>query len=261
MKWFLARHCEAEAGEHLDPERTLTKKGEAQIPVIGDFLLSQTDKISTVVCSSDLKRGIDTGEGLAEHLDADLIQTPLVDPPSNGPDVPRKDIDALYKFVKKTVKDAEGEVLVVAHGPMVEAFAAFLLGTDQFDFSHGSVMRIEDVPGKTVLHWFITPKAMLRAMERDEDAAIDEALRIEAAMMPLKFDEATGEYYYEETLLKRSVLGDGGVAGNCDACDDSADQGWIDSEDVFESGEDEPPHHPNCTCTVEYKESRKRVYV
>jgi len=72
--------------------------------------------------------------------------------------------------------------------------------------------------------------------------------------------EKTGEYYYEETLLKRSVLGDGGVAGNCEDCDEAADMGWIDSEEPFPTGDDEPPFHPNCDCEVEYKESRKRVY-
>ncbi len=88
------------------------------------------------------------------------------------------------------------------------------------------------------------------------DSEITEAL----AILDAALSEKTGEYYYEEILLKRSVLGDGGASGNCDLCDECADEGWIDSEDVFASDEDEPPHHPNCTCTVEYKESRKRVY-
>lgn len=77
----------------------------------------------------------------------------------------------------------------------------------------------------------------------------------------LKLDEAAGEYYYDEITVKRSVLGDGGASGNCELCDDCAGQEWIDMDDVFLSGEDEPPHHPNCTCSVEYKDTRKRVYV
>jgi hypothetical protein len=77
--------------------------------------------------------------------------------------------------------------------------------------------------------------------------------------------EAAGEYYYDTENVKRWVLGDGGRAGNCEICVDNSDMGWIPDEDVFEGSGgddiDEPPAHPNCTCTVEYKEKRVRVYV
>ncbi len=70
-------------------------------------------------------------------------------------------------------------------------------------------------------------------------------------------------YYYEEVTLKRWILGDGGKSGNCEICNDNADLGWLDMDDVFEGVEgdiDEPPCHPNCTCEIEYKDTRKRVY-
>lgn len=75
--------------------------------------------------------------------------------------------------------------------------------------------------------------------------------------------EKKGEYYYEEILLKRWVLGSGGKSGNCEYCEANADRGWIDSEDIYDTpmgDADGPPGHPNCDCTVEYKDSRKRVY-
>ncbi len=76
-------------------------------------------------------------------------------------------------------------------------------------------------------------------------------------------DILEADYSYEEVTLKRWILGDGGKAGNCEICNDNSDLGWIDMDDIFESVDgdvDEPPAHPNCTCTVEYKDTRKRVY-
>ena len=36
----------------------------------------------------------------------------------------------------------------------------------------------------------------------------------------------------------------------CDECEENAAQGPIDLDDAFASGDDEPPAHPNCNCTV-----------
>jgi hypothetical protein len=76
--------------------------------------------------------------------------------------------------------------------------------------------------------------------------------------------EAQGTYYYDEITMKRLILGDGGESGNCDYCEEAAALGWIDMDDVFEGpmgDEDEPPLHPNCTCEVETKDWRRRVYL
>ena len=85
-----------------------------------------------------------------------------------------------------------------------------------------------------------------------------------AAALVIVLTEATGEYYYDEVTVKRWILGPGGASGNCELCNDNADAGWIDMDDIFEGVEediDEPPAHPNCECEVEYKEKRVRVYV
>lgn len=76
----------------------------------------------------------------------------------------------------------------------------------------------------------------------------------------LAIQEARGEYVYETVLVKRSLLGDS-ASGPCPTCEDNEDEGWIDSEDVYPSGDDGPPFHPNCVCSEEYKEKRVRVYV
>lgn len=60
------------------------------------------------------------------------------------------------------------------------------------------------------------------------------------------------EVDYDTENVKRSVAD----PTCCDICEESAEQGWIPDDDVFESGEDTPPHHPNCGCTVEYKTRR-----
>ncbi len=72
------------------------------------------------------------------------------------------------------------------------------------------------------------------------------------------YDEAAN-YHYEEILLKRSLTGDS-ASGPCEVCDDNEAEGWIDSEAVYPSGDDGPPFHPNCVCTEDYKEGRKRIY-
>ncbi len=80
----------------------------------------------------------------------------------------------------------------------------------------------------------------------------------------LVLHEETGSYYYDEEEQKRWILGPGGKDGNCDICNDNADMGWIGMDDVFDSVDgpiDDAPAHPNCTCSVEFKTKRVRVYV
>ncbi len=91
------------------------------------------------------------------------------------------------------------------------------------------------------------------------EAAIDLA-EVTLEALGLKLDEATGEYYYDTEGVKRWVLGSGGASGNCEECEENAGMGWIPEDDVYPNI-DEPPQHPNCDCTEEYKEKRVRVYV
>ena len=69
-----------------------------------------------------------------------------------------------------------------------------------------------------------------------------------------------GSYTYEDVEVKRWIA-DGDA---CEDCDDAAEQGWIDMDAGWDSGQfgivDEPPMHTNCRCTVEYSTKRKRVY-
>ncbi len=39
----------------------------------------------------------------------------------------------------------------------------------------------------------------------------------------------------------------------CEECQANADQEWIDDDDTFDSGDDAPPAHPNCVCSLELR--------
>ncbi len=39
----------------------------------------------------------------------------------------------------------------------------------------------------------------------------------------------------------------------CDICQGNADQGWIDDDEAFDSGDDAPPGHPWCRCSLELR--------
>ena len=79
-------------------------------------------------------------------------------------------------------------------------------------------------------------------------------------------EAGAGTYYYVDITLKRWILGPGGRSGNCEDCVENADEGEIEESEFFPADGgygpvDEPPQHPNCLCTVEYRDSRRRVYV
>lgn len=279
MKFYLARHAEAEVGPQMDPTRELTDRGREQAKVIGKFLVTQTKKIGLIVCSN-LKRGIDTAETMAEYLDVDVERDFRVEPDQT----PLAMWQCIQQWAKK-LEDGE-ELLIVSHGPLINSFSAWLLNSgegDKFHFSHATVCHFDtetpedgrygyDGRGEKVrayLHWMATANMVNRLVEESPKAVVeslaglaDAALAVvEAALL----EKTERPYTYEEVILKRWVLGDGGQSGNCEECEENAEAGWIDSEDVFPAVSqygpvDDGPLHDHCTCTVEYKESRRRVY-
>lgn len=97
----------------------------------------------------------------------------------------------------------------------------------------------------------------------DSQAVIEAALSLANATLEAlgaRFDEAAGDYYYEQTLVKRVTEGSSG-SGPCDDCEDNIGEGWIDADDAYPTGDDGPPFHLGCVCEEEYKEKRVRVYV
>ena len=93
-----------------------------------------------------------------------------------------------------------------------------------------------------------------------------EAGPINALAALLERKGAAGSYYYEDLTVKSWILGPGGVSGNCEGCVENSEAGEIEESEFFPAygpngPVDEPELHPNCTCTVEYRDTRRRVYV
>ena len=91
---------------------------------------------------------------------------------------------------------------------------------------------------------------------------------VEAAQALAGLIEANvaGSYYYEDITLKSWILGPGGRSGNCEDCIENADAGEIEESEFFpadgpDGPVDEPPLHINCECYVEYRDTRRRVYI
>lgn len=47
----------------------------------------------------------------------------------------------------------------------------------------------------------------------------------------------------------------------CEICSGNSDQGYIDIDETFESGDDEPPAHPNCRCSISYRRATAATYL
>jgi len=69
-----------------------------------------------------------------------------------------------------------------------------------------------------------------------------------------------GRPYTYDTILQKRVLEGASASGTCELCEENVAEGWIDSEDVYPSGDDGPEFHPHCVCVEEYREHRVRVY-
>lgn len=252
---YVMRHAEPEYGESLDPTRELTSIGRKQVEDMAAFMVSQVGRVDLVI-SSWMKRAVQTADPMAEALGgAKRENVPTLDP-DGDPAAALEDVELLAGLF-----EAE-HVLVVGHYPLINDLLELLCGVnaDEFHFRHAMIAHV-DLDAKQ-LHWFIGPAQA----EKDEGQVIDKAIQVAEALladMGLILDEKKGDagtYYYDTHGVKRWVLGDGGQSGNCDLCEENADEGWIDEDSTYPNA-DEPPAHPNCTCTEETKEKRYRVYV
>lgn len=97
-------------------------------------------------------------------------------------------------------------------------------------------------------------------------SAIAELLEAAASALARLLEAGAGTFYMEDVTVKRWILGPGGRSGNCEGCIENADEGEIEESEFFPADAglgpvDEPPLHPHCTCYVEYRDTRRRVYV
>jgi len=256
VKFFLMRHAEAEKGEPLDPTRGLTDTGKLQIPIMAKFLKTQTADVGLVMCS-DMHRGIDTAEGMAEYLKVDVLRHPEL-----GPD--GKPEKAFKIILKQAQKMPDKELLVVSHGKLINLLAAWLLESgekDKFHFSHGTIALFDtDEPknygpyaGKggqpAFMHWMVTAKMVNRLKEKDPASVVERA-------------KSTPEQIAKRVHLREAADGSekSWIGGTCPVCQENSDAGWIPVDEQFPSGDDEPPAHPNCDCDIETRDAAAESY-
>jgi phosphohistidine phosphatase len=247
----------------MDPTRELTSTGKAQARLLGKWLKRQTDK-PEIVIESNFKRSHQTAKRIAAHLDVDRVRANagLLDPDANP--------EQAWEEIIRIGTEAKAEcVIAVTHHPLINELVAMSTGAapDLIHIPHASVAHLDSETD--LLHWLITPNVIAR--DEDEAAlvkprdALEESERnlISAAEELADLLEARGEYYYEPITLKRWILGSGGRSGNCEDCVENADEGEIEESEFFPGGDepvDEPPQHPNCKCTVQYRDTVRRVY-
>lgn len=168
---FLMRHCEAESGEQMDPNRQLTATGHEQAATMGAFLARQIGTCDVVVCSPFARAEV-TAHIMAHALGCRVVlNTPALDPDSTA--------DRAWAEIGRR----EGNVLVVSHHPLVGNLLEYLTHakTDEVAFGHGHVAK---VVGDRV-HWFVGPHLVAR-----DESIIEAAIRLaDAVLEETKGDE------------------------------------------------------------------------
>ena len=107
-------------------------------------------------------------------------------------------------------------------------------------------------------------KSLLEAVEGL--ASLLEVDALDALSSLLEKSNKAGDYYYEEVTVKRWILGSGGKSGNCETCVENSEAGEIEESEPFPAYSQfgpvvEPPAHDACDCSIEYRDTRRRVYV
>jgi phosphohistidine phosphatase SixA len=207
---------------------------------MAQFLKRQIGRVDFLLCSM-FQRSAQTAAILAPVLGVSTI----VDSAAFDPDGTAQKAWQEIKFI---VGDAE-EVLVVTHHPLTDDLLSKLCGVhvDETHMKHGTIAHVHGGS----LAWMVNPALIARD---EEDAVVEAALNTAEALLTR---EAKGEHYYEEEEQKRWVLGDGGLSGNCEACIENSEEGWIAVEDTWPNADDVPAH-PHCSCSIENKTRRVR---
>jgi len=117
-------------------------------------------------------------------------------------------------------------------------------------FASGAVAMI-DADAKH-LCWLVTPAIVLK-----DKAIVESARKLVNMFAPLRVTEAQ-KAKRSKKLREAAAAGateKSWVGGTCEMCQENADAGWIDMDDTFPSGDDEPPAHPNCDCDIETRDA------
>jgi len=249
----------------MDSARALTPQGIHDARDMAMLMQSHIGRVDIVI-TSPFERAKQTADIMAPALGCDLIVTTTALEPDATP-------EAAWAEVQRLAQQA-GDVLVVTHDPFILEFIGWFImmgyekgfGAAGIHMKHAEIAAVHTDEGfRGRLHWMAT---RFMAEQQHYAREVDEAALAFMESLNLiergRGDGGKRSYTYEETILKRWVLGDGGRSGNCEICVDNADRGWIDVDDVFDGADgdiDDAPAHPNCTCpAAETKVSRRRVY-
>lgn len=289
MNLYLMRHCLPEPGEQMDSERGLSDDGKQQVADMAAFMVRQVGRCDIVI-SSPFARTVETAEPMADALGCHVATTTLLEPNQKPEDA--------WKEIERLAQQSQ-DVLIVGHHPEIGHLADFITGGAHIKFDHGAIALIADQHLLWLVTPQIVEKdegeqeileaaralaeaavpiqqtiTIRRVSELEDGGELWQVLdgkqkesrrkrrtfaELRESGRPVLVDEA-GEYTYDEVEQKRWVLGDGGASGeNCEDCEEAADMGWIDMDDVFPNDMDDAPMHPNCDCSVEQKTRRVRV--
>lgn len=171
MKFYLARHAEAESGAQMDPTRQLTDTGKRQAKMMGKWLNRQTETPALVV-ESNFHRSRATAKRIAKQLDVPLIRSGFLDP-ENHP-------EQTWQEMKRLATANKVESLIaVSHGPLVEKLLCYLTGSPlprQFHFAHAAIAHFDTTSGgRGVMHWMVTPNVVARDEDELENVTNDVA--------------------------------------------------------------------------------------
>jgi phosphohistidine phosphatase SixA len=169
---------------------------------------------SDLLLQSNFKRSQSTAKRIGKKLDLDPVTVGSLDP-DGTPEQAWEDIQRLGA--------GKESVIAVTHAPLVQKLTAYLTGSDtpgSIHFPHAAVAHMEPTPPRAK----VTEAQLQKRSKRLREGA-------------------------DEGATEKSWVG-----GTCEVCQENADAGWIDMDEQFPSGDDEPPAHPNCGCELETRD-------
>lgn len=172
-----------------------------------------------MLLQSNMKRSQQTAKRVGKKLDLDPVTTSALDPDA-------KPEDALAEIQR--LGAGKKSVVVISHSPLVQKLVAHMTGMASaapVHLPHAAVAHLEPLPRRPK----VTEAQLQKRSKRLREAA-------------------------DEGATEKSWVG-----GTCEVCQENADAGWIDMEEQFPSGDDEPPAHPNCGCELETRDVQESI--
>ena len=152
MKLYLVQHGEV-CSKDVDPERSLTAQGEADVARLAAFLRQAEIRVEQIIHSGKL-RARQTAEILAEAVAPGMAleKSDLINPNDNP------------KAFDWQSESWSSDMLVVGHLPFIAKLVAHLISADDdlpiVAFQPGSAVCLEHIEGQWLLSWMIRPELL-----------------------------------------------------------------------------------------------------